>query len=424
MNTGTRRVIAVLSIVFVIFGVSFNYAYSLDAEISELLQKMSILSQEGKFEESISVTDQLFAKDKTHMAAYEFKSMAYFRLGKIDKAYDVLVEQLKLNPRNKIAIYNAACACAKLGKKDNAIEYVKQLLTLEITEKNALLKDKDLDSIKQAEEFKKLTGISVRVDGELLYPDVLPINKDGRIMLPMRSIFEALGANISWDDKSKTVTAVKGNTTVKISINKKIANINGEDIEIDVPPALNQGRTMVPVRFVSESLGQTVSWDPENQHVDIISEAPKGNADGYEEVKSQLNGMTKVSVIDGMWPDPYHLGSEEGMIMVIATDKKALDLMNSLDDAKRKEYMYNIVQDNYGFVVGCDTVFMKFIYEGKVYYSGTMSYDKGIDSVNLTYYEKGLPSNVVKQYKNTLNYKDFYLLPKEEQTSTSLKELS
>ena len=397
--------------------------YAAENDLMQKINTMIDLRKNGNFEECISIADEILANDKTFMEAYYNKSMAYFRMNKIEDVLNVLTLQLQLNPNNELAIYNAACACSILGKSDQAIGYLEKLLTLNIGMKKDIRADNDFNAISQMDGFKQLTGISVRVGGELLDFDVLPfITTEGRTMLPMRKVFEALGAQIAWDDSSQTVTATKDGISISLTIDKKLANINGVYKEMEVPPMLVENRTLVPVRFIAEALGAQVTWDPDNELVEILSIANNGTVNNYNSMKEELDRLTVVSVIDGIWPEPYHLSGTEGITLIIAKDSKSLDLMNSLDSASRAKYMYQTTLANYALVVGCEPVHMKFVYNGKVYYSGDMYYDKKGEGIELTYYEKGLPINVVKQYKNTLNYKDFYLLPVSQQTTSKIDE--
>ncbi|MGI5880045.1 MAG: stalk domain-containing protein [Syntrophomonadaceae bacterium] len=103
--------------------------------------------------------------------------------------------------------------------------------------------------------------IQVKLNGNYLESDVPPTVIEGRTLVPLRAIFEALDAQISWDDKTKKVTGQKGSTTVVLTINKKTAQVNGVNTILDVPATIVDGRTMVPARFIAESLGQRVSWD-------------------------------------------------------------------------------------------------------------------------------------------------------------------
>ena len=117
-------------------------------------------------------------------------------------------------------------------------------------------------------------AITIYVDGVQLKTDQPPVMVQGRVMLPLRAIFEALDARVNWDQKNQTVTGFKGDTTVVLKIKSKVATINGETVSLDVPAQILSGRTMVPVRFVSEALGQDVDWNSKNQTVSIKSDTP------------------------------------------------------------------------------------------------------------------------------------------------------
>ena len=94
----------------------------------------------------------------------------------------------------------------------------------------------------------------------------------GRFLVPMRGIFEALGAEVGWDGETRTVTGVKGDISVKLTIDSAEAFVNEEAIELDVPATIVNGRTFVPTRFVSESLRADVSWDAETRVATITQE--------------------------------------------------------------------------------------------------------------------------------------------------------
>lgn len=82
--------------------------------------------------------------------------------------------------------------------------------------------------------------------------------------------FEALGTEINWDEKTQTVTATKDITTITVIIGSQQATVNGQVKPLDVPAQIINGRTLVPVRFISESLGASVIWDETIQTVTII----------------------------------------------------------------------------------------------------------------------------------------------------------
>jgi len=104
-------------------------------------------------------------------------------------------------------------------------------------------------------------SIKVLVDGNYLDFDVPPIIENNRTLAPFRKIGEALGAEIQWDSESRTVTAYKNDKTVILKIGEKVAYVNDIPVELDVPPVIRNDRTLVPVRFFSEAFGAVVSWD-------------------------------------------------------------------------------------------------------------------------------------------------------------------
>ena len=113
--------------------------------------------------------------------------------------------------------------------------------------------------------------IKITVDGKVLPLDVPPTVVNGRTLIPLRAIFESLGATIQWDDKSKTVKGEKGDTKIILTIGKKTATVNEQAKSLDVPGIIKDSRTMVPARFIAESLGAKVDWNGSTQTVMITS---------------------------------------------------------------------------------------------------------------------------------------------------------
>ena len=115
------------------------------------------------------------------------------------------------------------------------------------------------------------SDISVEINGEKMQFDVMPIEENGRVLVPMRAIFEELGAGIFWDDTTWTVTAEKGDKKIILHVGSPYARVNKDDVPLDVPAKIVDGRTLVPVRFVAETLGAFVDWDESTNTVKIIS---------------------------------------------------------------------------------------------------------------------------------------------------------
>ena len=103
-------------------------------------------------------------------------------------------------------------------------------------------------------------AVDLYVDMSKIETDTPPTLVEGRTLVPLRAIFEAIGANVEWDNDTRTATGTKDNTTVIIQINNSTAYVNGEARTLDVPAQLINDRTMVPARFISEAMGCDVTW--------------------------------------------------------------------------------------------------------------------------------------------------------------------
>lgn len=113
--------------------------------------------------------------------------------------------------------------------------------------------------------------VEVYLDGEIVEFDVKPQIIGGRTMVPLRAVFEKMGATVEWDDPTRTVTAVKGDTTVVSTIGSNVMYINGVESQMDVAPILLDTRTLAPARFVAEAFGGKVLWSDKKRQAYIFS---------------------------------------------------------------------------------------------------------------------------------------------------------
>lgn len=136
------------------------------------------------------------------------------------------------------------------------------------------------------------SGITVQVNGqEVPFPDAEPESKNGRTFIPVRAAFEALGAEVTWDQADKSVTAVKGDTTVVMALDSTKAEVTKDgqkqELTMDVAPYSKGGRTYVPVRFAAEAFSCAVGWDGDEHTVMIVDvdallgDATFENLDGW-----------------------------------------------------------------------------------------------------------------------------------------------
>jgi spore germination protein YaaH len=106
-------------------------------------------------------------------------------------------------------------------------------------------------------------SIHINVNGSRILIDTEPFIKRDRILVPLRGIFENLGADVSWDADKNEVYIKYKETNIILKINSRYANLNGEIVKLGVEAELSNNRTMIPLRFVSESIGMLVGWVPE-----------------------------------------------------------------------------------------------------------------------------------------------------------------
>lgn len=139
--------------------------------------------------------------------------------------------------------------------------------------------------------------INVILDGQTLTFDVPPFIDNGRTMLPVRPVFEAMGATVSWDEATQNLSAVKGDTTVVVSVGSVSPTINGVVKTIDVPIKMVNGTVFAPLRFVCEAFGGTVSWDGSTYTVTIVSAVGSGGGGGGS--SSTVSVPLPSVVIDG-----------------------------------------------------------------------------------------------------------------------------
>ena len=121
----------------------------------------------------------------------------------------------------------------------------------------------------QSQPSQPSQEIKVIVNGTKLSFDQPPIVENGRLLVPLRAIFEALGADVDWNQSTQTVVAEKDDTIVTLTIGSNILVRNGQNITLDVPAKVAGGRTLVPARAVAESFGAKVSWDGETSTATI-----------------------------------------------------------------------------------------------------------------------------------------------------------
>lgn len=116
-------------------------------------------------------------------------------------------------------------------------------------------------------------AVQVFINGTRLEIEEPPVIQEGRTLVPMRSLFEGLGAEVEWDSAERVAIANKDDIEVRIPIDSKLPTVDGKTVEIEVAAQIFAGMTYIPLRFVGEALGGTVEWDPGQRRIDISQAA-------------------------------------------------------------------------------------------------------------------------------------------------------
>lgn len=207
--------------------------------------------------------------------------------------------------------------------------------------------------------------ISIVVDNNDLDLDVSPQLVDGRTMVPMSAIFEALDVNPVWDGPNNTVRAETDRLSLTLPIGSREANLNGKTVVLDVPAMLIEGRTMVPTRFIAESLGAEVKWEASSQTVIIQNTSVEPivlGAQEYDLTARFHNAVAKVIIERG-----YEIPCETKLIV----QGSVLDFLEMKDefgiDLTMSEWIPSMTENQYESYIAQDKVT-----ELATNYSGTM----------------------------------------------------
>lgn len=217
-------------------------------------------------------------------------------------------------------------------------------------------------------------NIKVNINGKAIsFSDVNPQIINGRTMVPVRTIFEALGASVNWNNSTKEITGKTNDTTVIMKLNSTNVNVNGFTRIMDCAPSVINGRTLTPAKYVAEILGYNVNWDnssrtvtitkgnfvfvhfidvgqgdctfiKDNGHSMVIDAGEEGNENTViNYIKNQ--GINNIDYVVASHPHSDHIGSLDGVIdsftiqnilmpNVVNNSKCFENLLNSIEKSK------------------------------------------------------------------------------------------
>lgn len=140
--------------------------------------------------------------------------------------------------------------------------------------------------------------ITVLVDQkEIFFGDQEPVIVDDRTLVPMRRIFEAMDADVTWDEPTQTITSTRGNDVVTMTIGQKQVYKNGQVVyTMDVPAQIMQDRTMVPIRAVAMAFDANVAWDGVNYIINITTDGSSQSGGNFSKQIYGDNGTLLATV--------------------------------------------------------------------------------------------------------------------------------
>jgi len=119
--------------------------------------------------------------------------------------------------------------------------------------------------------------VTVYLNNEKMIFDQNPIIENGRTLVPLRSIFEGLGAEVKWNPDIQEIKGITSGKEIVLRVGETSATVNGNTVTLDVPAKIENGRTLVPLRFISESLEAEVKWNADEYRIDIESVSENNN---------------------------------------------------------------------------------------------------------------------------------------------------
>ncbi|MBE0337515.1 stalk domain-containing protein [Paenibacillus sp. 23TSA30-6] len=134
-----------------------------------------------------------------------------------------------------------------------------------------------LSTLVLSSAFANLAGaeagdIKVIINGVTQQYTQAPVVSQNTTLVPLRGVFESLGAQVDWDSKAKKVTASKNEDTLTLNVGSKLAYKNSAPVQLDAATQIQKGQVLVPLRFVSQSLGAKVNWDKTTRTVTISNQ--------------------------------------------------------------------------------------------------------------------------------------------------------
>ena len=201
-------------------------------------------------------------------------------------------------------------------------------------------------------------NIAVTVNGEPVnFSGQPPVQQNGRLLVPLRGVLEKIGATVRYSGPTKTIQAAKGDTNIQLVLGEASAVVNGKSVTLDVPAQARNGTTLVPLRFVAESLGADVRFDGTAQVVAIRTDGKPNNIEPPKATDGTIKPTKEVKdeVFAGVFvdfektnDDSYTLKMTDGRTVTLAKDAELLYQGQKIgfDDLRSGDKVVTIINKN------------------------------------------------------------------------------
>ncbi|HHY75028.1 MAG TPA: DUF2927 domain-containing protein [Bacillus bacterium] len=139
--------------------------------------------------------------------------------------------------------------------------------------------------------------IQVEVNGAKQSYSQPPIKENNSVLVPLRGIFESLQAEVNWNAQNQQITIQKEDKTISLNIGSKTATVNNNTVSLTTPPKLKNGNTLVPLRFIGESLGAGVDWDEATQTVKITTQSSEQPSNQNNQQKGEASTQPNQQIV-------------------------------------------------------------------------------------------------------------------------------
>jgi tetratricopeptide (TPR) repeat protein len=247
----------------------------------------------------VAKTEGQLARDPDNTKLLHRLAVYYRNLGEYDKAIETCKKILGLEPANQQALVLLALSYRAKGEIDKALEELQKLLAEKETVGHSVyaylgILHEAVGNLKEAVESVEkavyeagygnkeycqklgelyaranIKGVKIFIRGHKITPDVPPFIENGRTMVPVRAVAEALGLEVKYENGTVLITNPSNGKTVVLFIGGQKARVGGQEITLDAATQIKGNRTFVPLRFVAQALGAGVDYVPDGQVVTV-----------------------------------------------------------------------------------------------------------------------------------------------------------